>query len=416
MRDGSIHTYLLKRLLAVFVLLSATICAFDYFYEFEKIDERVLRLALDESSHFMTDEVHLIREEDKAGLTANAHAHLNYSAFMVIEFYNADKKRLAEATHPGVEDIEREFNQLPHADLLSDSVKYQTLERQGRLYLRVASPLVHNGSLVGYFEGIYAVADTVLSGIKAQMAMSLVKIVVVIFMTTLALYPVILTLNRKVLDYAGELLDANIGTLESLGNAVAKRDSDTNEHNYRVTLYSIALAKQLGLEKAVLRELVKGAFLHDVGKIAISDNILLKPGKLTEEEFFVMKTHVTHGVEILRDYQWLREAVQVVEYHHEKFDGSGYSKGLKGRDIPETARIFSIVDVFDALTSKRPYKEAFSYEKSVAILREGSGLHFDPDILKAFEAISRELYDTLRLADEGALRAALRARIQEIFK
>ena len=171
----------------------------------------------------------------------------------------------------------------------------------------------------------------------------------------------------------------------------------------------------MGLKKPALQELVKGAFLHDVGKIAISDAILLKPGKLTEAEFDVMKTHVSHGVEILKDYLWLHEAIDIVAYHHEKYDGTGYAKGLKGNDIPQAARIFSIVDVFDALTSKRPYKEPFSYEKSISIVREGSGVHFDPDMSKAFETISKRLYDTLRMADEDALKATLRVRIREIF-
>jgi len=415
MREGSIHFYLTKRLLMVFSILSVVVCLFDYFYELEKIDDRVMNLALAESSHFMKDEVYYILHGNSTILADNAAAHLKNSAFIVIEFYDAAKKPLAGAAQPGIESLETEFNNLPHADLLGDTAKYQKLERQGRLYLRVASPLVLDGSIVGYFEGIYAVADAALSEIRSQMVLSLLKIVAVVFVTTLALYPVILTLNRKVLEYAGELLDANIGTLESLGNAVAKRDSDTSEHNYRVTLYSIELGKQIGLKKSDLQELVKGAFLHDVGKIAISDAILLKPGKLTDSEFDVMKTHVFHGVEILKDYIWLRDAIDVVAYHHEKYDGTGYAKGLKGDEIPEAARIFMIVDVFDALTSKRPYKEPFSYEKSINIVREGSGVHFDPDIAKAFEAISRHLYDTLRMADEDALRATLRMRIREIF-
>lgn len=415
MRESSIHVYLTKRLLIAFSILSVVVCLFDYFYELEKIDDRVMTLALNESNHFMRDEIHYIHRGESMALAENAAAHLKNSAFMAIEFYDAAKTPLAGAAQPGSESLETEFNNLPHADLLGDTPKYQKVEHQGRLYLRVASPLVLDGSIAGYFEGIYAVTDAALSEIRSQMAMSLLKIVVVVFMTTLALYPVILTLNRKVLAYAGELLEANIGTLESLGNAIAKRDSDTSEHNYRVALYSIELAEQMGLKKSALQELVKGAFLHDVGKIAISDAILLKPGKLTDAEFDIMKTHVSHGVEILKDYLWLHEAIDIVAYHHEKYDGTGYAKGLKGNDIPQAARIFSIVDVFDALTSKRPYKEPFSYEKSINIVHEGSGVHFDPDMSKAFETISKRLYDTLRMADEDALKATLRVRIREIF-
>jgi len=415
MRAGSIHHLLLGRLFAVAVLLSAVVCGFDFYYELEKIDERVLGLALDESSHFRDDELLYVRDGDLARLKANAQEHLNASAFMVIEFYDAARRPLVEVTKPEAAAIEEQFNKSPHQDLLGDAPRYHKLEHQGRLYLRVAAPLLLSGSAAGYFEGIYAVAEAELARIREQMAVSLLKVAAVIFMTTLVLYPVVLALNRRVLDYAGVLLEANIGALESLGNAVAKRDSDTSDHNYRVTLYSIALADRLGLSRPALQELVKGAFLHDVGKIAISDAILLKPGRLTEEEFAVMRTHVTHGVDILKDFQWLSEAVRVVESHHERFDGTGYAQGLRGRDIPETARIFCLVDVFDALTSRRPYKEPFSCESSLAILREGSGTHFDPEFLEAFLAIAKPLHESLRDAQEPALRALLRARVREIF-
>ncbi|GFK92526.1 Cyclic di-GMP phosphodiesterase response regulator RpfG [Fundidesulfovibrio magnetotacticus] len=415
MRKASIHRMLVARLLLVFVLLSAVVCAFDYYYELEKVDEHVLRLALEESSHFREDEVRYVRDGDLRRLEAGAREHLMTSAFMIIEFYDANRKPLVEVTKPEAASIEEQFNRLAHQDLLGDAPRYRKLEHQGRLYLRVAAPLAVDGSVAGYFEGIYAVGEAEFARIREQMAFSLLKVVAVVFVTTLALYPVILALNRRVLDYAGVLLEANIGALESLGNAVAKRDSDTSEHNYRVTLQAIALAERLGLDRPTLQELVKGAFLHDVGKIAISDAILLKPGRLTEEEFAVMRTHVAHGVDILSDYQWLKEAVHVVEFHHEKFDGSGYVRGLKGRDIPETARIFCIVDVFDALTSRRPYKEPFSCETALAILREGSGTHFDPDCLEAFLAIAPELHEAQRTMDERTLRTLLRARVRALF-
>lgn len=409
------HVSVITRLLTVSTALTLAFCTFDYYYETEKIDERVLQLALEESRHFTSDELHYIISGDIENLTLNANAHLKYSAFMVIEFYDTTKTKLVEATKSGAEHVEKEFNKLPHKDLLGKVAKYQRLEHSNHLYLRVASPLFHDSSPAGYFEGIYAVSDSALSEIRSQMAVSLIKVMTVVFITTIIIYPILISLNNKVLNYASVLLEANIGALESLGNAVAKRDSDTSEHNYRVTLYSIELAKKLSFDNDNLQGLVKGAFLHDVGKIAISDSILLKPGKLTDNEFSIMKTHVSHGVEILKDYQWIQEAVRVVESHHEKFDGTGYLHGLKGLEIPETARVFCIVDVFDALTSERPYKNAFSYEESVGILKEGSGKHFDPKILEVFLSISRQIYDELRDADEQTLRELLRIRIREIF-
>jgi HD-GYP domain-containing protein (c-di-GMP phosphodiesterase class II) len=160
---------------------------------------------------------------------------------------------------------------------------------------------------------------------------------------------------------------------------------------------------------------IKGSFLHDVGKIAISDNILLKPGKLSHEEFEIMKTHIQHGVDIIESYDWLKDAAIVVQYHHEKFNGGGYGVGLKGYDIPIGARIFAIVDVFDALTSKRPYKEPVSFEETMRILNEGKGTHFDPDVLEAFNKIAWPLYSEISNTDDSALEGILNKLIDKYF-
>jgi putative nucleotidyltransferase with HDIG domain len=206
---------------------------------------------------------------------------------------------------------------------------------------------------------------------------------------------------------AEELSQANIRMLEVLGNAIAKRDSDTHAHNYRVTVYAIRLAEKAGLDEEDIKSLVKGSFLHDVGKIAIRDTILLKPGKLTEEEFAVMKTHVLHGADIIRGYGWLDEALDVITGHHEKFDGSGYMEGLKGEEIPVNARLFAIADVFDALTSKRPYKDALPIDKAIEIMNKGRGSHFDPRLYDHFICIAHDLYDLLNNTDEKQLNVEL---------
>jgi putative nucleotidyltransferase with HDIG domain len=204
-----------------------------------------------------------------------------------------------------------------------------------------------------------------------------------------------------------DLSQANIRMLEVLGNAIAKRDSDTHAHNYRVTVYAIRLAERVGIDVEQIKCLVKGSFLHDVGKIAIRDTILLKPGKLTEEEFEVMKTHVVHGADIIRGYEWLDEALDVVTDHHEKYDGSGYMHGLKGDEIPINARIFAISDVFDALTSKRPYKDALPVEKALEIMKAGRGSHFDPSMFDQFLSIAAEIHGLVNSADEKKLNVEL---------
>jgi HD-GYP domain-containing protein (c-di-GMP phosphodiesterase class II) len=225
-------------------------------------------------------------------------------------------------------------------------------------------------------------------------------------------------LRRKKLmleEASKSLRDANIGVLEVLGSAIAKRDHGTSDHNYRVTLYTLNIAREIGHPEAQMRSLIKGSFLHDVGKIGISDNILLKEGKLTEEEFNIMKYHVQHGSDIIDSYPWLSDCVDVVRYHHEKFDGSGYMLGLKGKDIPINARIFAVADVFDALTTVRPYKKAFSYDETIGIMRKDRGTHFDPEILDALCGMGDAIYQKVYMSDEYSMRNSLKTYIDALF-
>ncbi|HEX5393451.1 MAG TPA: HD domain-containing phosphohydrolase [Rhodocyclaceae bacterium] len=212
------------------------------------------------------------------------------------------------------------------------------------------------------------------------------------------------------------LLAANLTTLELLGAAVAKRDSDTGAHNFRVAIYAVRLAEAAGLDGAAIRGLIKGAFLHDVGKIGITDQILLKPGKLDADEFTIMKTHVQHGVDIVAKAPWLEDAVDVVRCHHEKFDGSGYPAGLVGEAIPINARIFAIADVFDALTSRRPYKEPMSVEKSLGIIAESSGSHFDPKLVAVFKPLASVLYADISSKEEDELSGVMRGMVDVYFE
>ncbi|WP_459903884.1 HD-GYP domain-containing protein, partial [Desulfosarcina cetonica] len=187
-------------------------------------------------------------------------------------------------------------------------------------------------------------------------------------------------------------LKSHLYTIKALGNAIAKRDSETDEHNFRVTYFSLCLAEQLHLSAQSIQSLVKGAFLHDIGKIGIRDNILLKPSSLSNEEIAIMKSHVEQGVKIVNDIPWLGDAIDVIRFHHERYDGSGYPSGIIGEQIPIVARIFAVVDVFDALISERPYKHAISYDNAIEILKQDSR-RFDPLVLSRFLEISEALYN-----------------------
>jgi putative two-component system response regulator len=171
-----------------------------------------------------------------------------------------------------------------------------------------------------------------------------------------------------------------------LSKAAEFRDDDTGQHIIRMAHYSFHIAQNLGLPEAECNMILKAAPMHGVGIVALPDNILLKPGRLTKEEFDIIKTHTTSGYDILADsdIELLNFSAIIAITHHEKFNGKGYPKGLNGEDIPLVGRICAVADVFDALTSERPYKNAWPVEKALELIKSESGEHFDPKCVDAF--------------------------------
>src|SRR5580698_6096525 len=189
-------------------------------------------------------------------------------------------------------------------------------------------------------------------------------------------------------------------TLEAMGDALDLRDEETEGHSKRVTAYTIALAQAMGLESEELRVIARGAFLHDIGKIATPDNILLKPGRLSEQEMTIMKQHCERGYGIVRKIPFLREAAEIVYAHQERFDGAGYPRGLRGEEIPLGARIFAIADSLDAMTSDRPYRKGTTFAAAAEEIVRCSGRQFDPQIVNVFLSLPEQTW--LDLRDETA--------------
>ncbi len=186
---------------------------------------------------------------------------------------------------------------------------------------------------------------------------------------------------------------SSMETIYRLANAAEYRDEATSRHVQRISLFSGCIARQLNVGVKMVEWISKAASLHDVGKIGIPDRILLKPGKLDEAEWQIMKEHCVIGKNILENSKisFIKLAEIIAYTHHEKWDGSGYPRGLKGEAIPFAARITSLADAFDVMTSRRPYKEPFPVEKAFRIIREDTGTHFDPAVVKAFFAASDEI-------------------------
>ncbi len=181
-------------------------------------------------------------------------------------------------------------------------------------------------------------------------------------------------------------------TLEALGAAIDLRDSPTAGHSRRVFLYSMELAKSIGGLELEIRSIAMGAWLHDIGKLAIPDRVLLKPGSLTDSEWEIMRRHARIGYELVKSISFLAGAAEIVLTHHERFDGSGYPQKMKGDEIPFGARIFAVADTLDAMTSDRPYRAALPLQAARDVIERGSGTLFDPLVAAAFLRVPNETW------------------------
>jgi len=413
----NIHQLVLTRLMLVWLSLTLLIGGTVYWYESRRIDTEVMSFIQRESNITPEDVEAIVRRDPAIYETLMRKSEVLVDKhFSLIEIYDTDEDHIAITHRPGSVSLEQELERRHHSFPLDENLHYERFVIEGEQYLQILMPLrTPDGVLGGYLEGVYHIDSQILAEIRNRVYRSVVMVTLVILVTSIVLYPVILSLSRKLLRFSRETLRDNVKLMEVLGSAVAVRDSDTHSHNYRVTLYAIHLAEARRLPSEVIRHLIAGAFLHDVGKIGISDSILRKPTGLTPGEYAIMRGHVRLGLDIVRKAHWLKGALDVIEFHHEKYDGSGYLQGLKGMQIPLNARIFAIVDVFDALTSRRPYKEAYSLDKALAMLRAGRGKDFDPVLLDSFEKIAPGLHAAFGHADEDHLEGVLMERVERYF-
>ena len=416
----NIHKWLLLRLALVWFVLSLVIGGLVHYLGNVRLDNHIVNMAKTETANYtnaVASYLKLPSEQALSDFNKRINAQLGQDNLIAVEFYDAKSNKITEAVEPSARKIEGSLPKhgIEFAD--KNGIICNKLIVGSDTYLRVFVPLFSSaGSKIGYLEGIYHAPGEIIAQIKQQTLWSLILVVLIVFTTSVALYPLIIRLNRTLVNYSKNLALTNIGMLKVLGSAIAKRDSDTNIHNYRVTLYSVQIGEKLGLSYTAMQGLIKGAFLHDLGKIAIADAILHKPGKLTDGEFEVMKSHVQHGKDIVQGYDWLADAQDVVVCHHEKFDGSGYPYGFARENIPINARIFAVADVFDALTSKRPYKDPFSFDVAVDILRDSLGSHFDPEIAQVFLNHAVALHAEICNNDEMLLHGKLEVCIGKYFK
>ncbi|MGD9947866.1 MAG: HD-GYP domain-containing protein [Desulfobulbus sp.] len=423
-----IYRTLTLRLAMMAVVLGFLIGCVVYLSERQNLQAQVVEGARIEIQLLIDRTSHLVAEQSKDPRVAFHQAleerlsirrQSKDGGFVYAKFYqvgSTDSEERIDANYPLIDAVKQFAQSLQRSTSAMQGEKAEAVTLGGRLHIWVLMPIFQSvGSNPSYALAIFAPSKSARQALHKKLQRSIILALLIVGATSVLLYPVILQLVHKLTQFSQNLLDANLGTLSLLASAISKRDSDTDIHNYRVTLYAVRLAETLHLENSAIQTMIKGAFLHDVGKIGVRDDILLKPDKLDVEEFVEMQAHVGYGLDIISSSMWLADAAQVVGCHHEKYDGSGYPAGQAGEAIPLAARIFAVVDVFDALTSKRPYKQPLSFEATMDILQQGRGSHFDPIIVDVFATIAPDLYQGFAGCDDQRLRDHLRALITRYF-
>jgi len=429
--SASIHRLLIKRLGVATVILSLLFAGIAYFNNQSRLENEVVELTRLRTNQFnlyirdLLDSPEPLAPEvlerrlqnfvDESGKAVIRDGH-----FVLVRIYDETDKLLLETSEEdfaAIDAVRQAVDESPLIPLGPNDFQVVTASLQGLPFVGVDLPMKNSANKVrARILGVFAVSPEALADIRGNILQTMLYVAGLVITTALVIYPIITSLLGRLSRTTVKLLDSNLEILQVLGGAIAKRDSDTDAHNYRVSVYSVYLAEAIKLPRKEIRSLIKGSLLHDVGKLGIRDNILLKPGKLDDEEFAIMKTHVKHGLEITSRASWLNDARAVVGGHHEKFDGAAYPAGLRGEHIPLTARIFAITDVFDALTSRRPYKEPMSFTESMQILQSGRGSHFDPGLIDAFCEIAQDLYDTYSGKDDKLPKDRLEIMTEEYFK
>tara|TARA_R110001606_G_scaffold114431_1_gene241915 strand:+ start:3180 stop:4430 length:1251 start_codon:yes stop_codon:yes gene_type:complete len=405
----------LKRVAVSGLIISIVAGAAGWKIAKESAEQETVNLALEVSQSIVSHFDIVNASIDNLAVRAQqATDNLVLDWFDIAELYDKDGVKISESITAAGELIE---TALPHHEKPSyQQASYQSLTLDdGNWALRTFVPIKNNGHIWGYLEGVRMVPEWQRADIRNFSLLLALISAGAAWLCALVIYPLILILNKENQHYIEKIKQSNIDMMYAMGKAIALRDSDTGAHNYRVAWIASELAEAYGLDNEAMKALILGSYLHDIGKIAISDKILLKPGKLSEDEMAVMKTHVQEGVVMVDGIAWLSDAKTVIEAHHEKWDGSGYPNRLVGKAIPISARIFAIADVFDALCSKRPYKEPFSYDKALSIIQESQGSHFDPSLVAMFEGLAKGFYNTISIADEASCRTLMSNKIDKYF-
>jgi len=425
---NAIHRRLTIRLLIAGTVIGAVMGVAVWIFQHNRINDNIIETA-HHGVELLNDQVRPYLDAEGSTNQAALQRRLNSFAahalrssagrFVAVRIYSMRFEALAhveDSAYKHYESIRRLMAEMesPHESMDIVHTKIVTIAQ--RPHIQIMAPLSNRLSKpAAYVVAVYALSIKATNAIQHNTVKAVLSVIGIVILITSLLYPVIVTLLSQVSKTSTQLLESHIEILKLLGSAIAKKDSETDLHNYRVTIIAVRLAEACDFGPTAIQSLIKGAFLHDVGKLAVPDAILRKKGRLNRQEMRTMQGHVRHGLDILKRSTWLSDTVPIVGYHHEKYNGDGYCSGLKGRGIPKAARVFAIADVFDALTSKRHYKKAYSFNRTMTLMIEKRGRHFDPGILDRFIPIAKGLYEQLTISAPDELEAQVRKIIDTYF-
>ncbi len=383
-------------------------------HRYKKDSTDILNNFIKKEFNFQVMEI-LKNPRDYEYLLKKIEAFMEFSNLVEFKVWGADATVIYAYTDrsiigrrfPTNEDLINTLKSIKTTANLEEAVEIENIALRGYgKLLEMYAPIIVNGEVVGAVEVYRKAPSFKFWGAHIFFVASL-SITTMLLLYVL-LYGQFKKASGEIIRYDRKLNDAyrTLGlsyfdTIRSLVKALELRDMETEGHSERVVAFSVYIAEKLSLslkeffKQDEFGKLVIGSYLHDIGKIGVSDTILLKPGRLTPGERKEMQTHVIKGFEIVKDVTFLKPATEVILCHHEKWDGTGYPRGLKGEEIPVTARIFALVDVFDALTNERPYKNRIPFEEAKKIIFEESGKHFDSRIVDIFMKISESEFSDI---------------------
>jgi len=392
-----IHARLLKRIAAIGLLGSFLAVAAVLYLEYRQIEPTMLDAAEKEARLF----VPLLLKQDGSGEQSESAAPqpefsdaLAHTAFVTVRLYARDGTLLMEKSRPGSDAAARVFTAygvgLEPGKNRTGVWKYQ--DKRLLLYSIIPVTGLQDDDIIGHAETIYRASLHDITSLLKRIGLSCLIGAGGVLICSVLLYPGLVSFHNHLIKNSSELNRANGFLLKQLGAALAKSDVADPWHSHRVLIYGVKLAENQKLQRTQIRAFIQGAFLHDLGMLDVPTAILLKNAPLGPEERISLQEHPRKGAHLIKPYKWLKQSRDIILCHHENYDGSGYPAGAGHDEIPFSARIFTIVDAFDALTSPRPYRGAKELDDAIEKLELASGSQFDPVLLAAFKEIAPRLY------------------------